>query len=237
MDKCKNNGNKIGKHSFFDNYIMDVFLFIATILSMIATATIVCIMCKHVKLKALVTGIAFQPIKGTDAILGIINENENCTCKTQWYTKTALALMIIGLIFFMLATTGKCRIFRGQLFSNMVTVMIFFLDVDQYFPIKLCKTMGSIHVFKSFGDLTPDQITLERKLLRDVVKIDWKEVLMTLNGTIIHLPTSVIMLLGDKFRLRCIMGKKALLLHITLRQGTSWYALDSKEYLLPPLLV
>ena len=57
---------------------------------------------------------------------------------------------------------------------------------------------------------------------------------MTLNGAIIHLPTLVIIPLRDKFRLRCIMRKRSLLLHVMLRQGTSWYALDSKEYLLPP---
>ena len=31
-----------------------------------------------------------------------------------------------------------------------------------------------------------------------------------------------------------MMSKRSLLLHIMLRQGTSWYALDSIEYLLPP---
>ena len=201
---------------------------------MIATAVIVCIVCKHAKLKALLTGFAFQPIKGTNAIFGSINENENCTCKAQWYIIVALALMIMGLILFILVTTRKCRIFRGQLFSNTVTVLLFFSDVDQYVPIKLCKTMGSIHLFKMLGHLTPDQITFKGKLLWDVVKIDQKEVLMTLNGTIIHLPTSVIIPLRDKFRLRCIMTKRSLLLHIMLRQGTLWYALNSKEYLLPP---
>ena len=108
--------------------------------------------------------------------------------------------------------------------------------LKQYVPVKLCKTVGSIHLFKIFGQLTPDQIILERKLLWDVVKIDWKEVFMTLNGTIIHLPTLVIIPLRDKFRLRHIMRKRSLLLHVMLRQGTSWYALDSKEYLLPTTL-
>ena len=146
----------------------------------------------------------------------------------------ALALIIIGLILFILATTRKCRIFRGQLFSNTVTVMLFLSDVNQYVPIKLCKTVGSIHFFKIFEHLTPDQITLERNLLVDVEKIDWKEVFMTLGRIIIHLPTLVIISLRDKLRLRCIMRKRSLLLHVMLRQGTSWYALDSKEYLLPP---
>ena len=199
---------------------------------MIATTAIVCIICKHAKLKALLTGIVFQPIKQTDAISG--NENEHCKCTAQWYTIASLASMIIGLIIFILATTGKCRIFKGKLFSNTVTVLLFFPDVKQYVLVKLCKTAGSIHLFKIFGQLTPDQITLERKLLWDVVEIEWKGVFMTLNATLIHLPTLVIIPLRDTFRFRCIIRKRSLLLHVMLRQETSWYALDSKEYLLPP---
>ena len=102
-------------------------------------------------------------------------------------------------------------------------------------PVKLCKTAGSIHLFKSIGHLTPAQITLKRRLLWDVVQIDWKEVLMTLNGNMVHLPTSVIIPVRDKLRLRHIIRKSSLLLNIMLNQGTSCYALDSKEYLLPPL--
>ena len=127
---------------------MDIFLFIAAILSMTATATILHIICRQAKLKALVTGIASQPIKGTDAIFSSINDSENCTCKAQWYTIASLALMIIGLTFFILATTRKCRIFRGHLLTNAVMVMLFFSDVDKYVLVKLCKTGGSIHLFK-----------------------------------------------------------------------------------------
>ena len=82
--------------------------------------------------------------------------------------------------------------------------------------------------------ITQHQITLERKLLWDVVQIDSKEVLMTMNGNMIHLPTSVIIPLRDKFMFRCFMRKRSLLLHIMLKQVTLWYVLDSKGYLLPP---
>ena len=37
---------------------MDIFLFAASILSMLATAVIVYLVCKHTKLEALLTGIA-----------------------------------------------------------------------------------------------------------------------------------------------------------------------------------
>ena len=105
----------------------------------------------------------------------------------------ALTLIIIGLIFFILETTRKCRIFRGHLFSNTVMVMLFFSDVEHYVLV--------IQLFKIIGHLTPAQITLKRRLLWDKVQIDWKEVLMTLNGNMIHLPTLVVITMRDKFRL------------------------------------
>ena len=112
--------------------------------------------------------------------------------------------------------------------------MLFFSDVKQYIPVKLCKTGGSIHLFQIYGQLTSNQITLERNFLWDVFKIKWEEVFLTLNGAIVQLTTSVKIPLRDKFRLRHMISKRSLLLHVILRQRTSWYALDNIEYLLPP---
>ena len=92
-----------------------------------------------------------------------------------------------------------------------------------------------LHEAFIYGQLSPDKITLERKFVWDIVRIDWKEVFVTLNGTIIQLPISVKIPLRDKYRLRCIMKKGSLLLHVMMRQGMSLYALDNIEYLLPPL--
>ena len=137
--------NKNTKHSFFGNIIMDVFLFIATILSMIATAAIIHLVCRHTKLKPLLAGITFQPVKQTEAIFGNGKEQQNCAA--QWYTIAALTLMIIGLTIYVLVTTQKCTTFRRRLYSNTVTVMLFFSDIKQYVPVKLCKTMGGIRLF------------------------------------------------------------------------------------------
>ena len=60
---------------------MDIFLFISAILSMITTAAIVHIVCKHAKMKALITGIAFQQTKGTDVIFGSISNSKNLHAK------------------------------------------------------------------------------------------------------------------------------------------------------------
>ena len=67
------------KHSFFNNIIMDIFLFIAAIISLLATTVIIYLVCKHTKLKALVTEIAFHPIKQTVALLNKENILQKCT--------------------------------------------------------------------------------------------------------------------------------------------------------------
>ena len=228
LDKSQNGNNR---KSFFNNIIMDIFLFIEAILSMLATAAIVHLVCKHTKLKALVTGITFQPIKQTEALIDKESITQNCTA--QWYTITALTLMVISLIIYIFTTTQRCTIFKRKLYSNTVKVMLFFSDVKQYIPVKLCKTAGSIHLFQIYGQLTSNQITLERNFLWDFIKTEWGEVFLTLNGAIVQLPISVKVPLRDKYRLRHIMSKMSLLLHVMLRQGTSWYALDNIEYLLP----
>ena len=109
---------------------------------MLATAAIIHLVCRHTKLKALVTGITFQP-KTTEALIDKEDIIQNCTA--QWYTITALTLMVIGLTY--LQPHKRCTIFKRKLYSNTVTVMLFFSDIKQYIPLKLCKTAGSIHLF------------------------------------------------------------------------------------------
>ena len=112
--------------------------------------------------------------------------------------------------------------------------MLFFSDVKRYIPVKLYKSADSIHLFQIYGQLNSDQIVLEKKCLWDMIRIYWKEVFVTLNGTMVQMPKSVKVLFRDKYKLRTLMEKHSLLLHIMLKQGTSWYALDTIDYMLPP---
>ena len=115
--------------------------------------------------------------------------------------------MIVLLTIYICLTTQKCTIFKKRLYSNTVTVMLFFSDVKQYIPVTLCQTAGSIHLFQIYGQLVSDQITLERRYFWDVIRIDWREVFVTLNGAIIQMAISVKAPLGDKYRLRSLMRK------------------------------
>ena len=80
--------------------------------------------------------------------------------------------------------------------------MIFISDVQSFVPTKLCKTAGSIHLFKVIGTLKAENINLIKNYLWDTLEIDWKEVTVTLNGSKIDLPRVVIIKLQDKIKVR-----------------------------------
>ena len=200
---------------------------------MLVVVAIIHIICRHTKLKALLTGIVFQPVKETEAV---VTSQIKQHCTAQWYAIAALTVKTILLIVYICLTTQRCTIFKRRLYSNTVTNMLFFSDINQYIPVKLCKSVGSIHLFQIYGQLNSDQIVLEKNCLWNMIRINWKEVFMTLNSTIIQMPKSVKVPLRDKYRLRTLMEKHSLLLHIMLRQGTSWYTLDNTGFLLPPPL-
>ena len=173
------------KNEFFDNIAVDIFLFVAAIISMLAVTAIIHLVCRHVKLKTLLTGIAFQPVNQAEVV---VTQQTKEFCTAQWYAIAALTVLTILLIVYIYLSNQKCILFKRRLYSNTVTIMLFFSNVRQYVPVKLCKSAGSIHLFQIYGQLDSDQIILEKSCLWDLIKIDWKEVFVTLNGTIISMP-------------------------------------------------
>ena len=105
------------------------------------------------------------------------------------------------------------------MFSNAVKIMIFISDEQYYVSIKLCKTAGSIHLFKIIDMLKPKNIKLNRNYIWDTLEIDWKEVSVTFNDNKINLPRVVRIKLKDKIKIRCVMKNEPQLFIIILKQG------------------
>ena len=80
---------------------------------------------------------------------------------------------------------------RGCLFSNTVKIILYIFDVQYYVPLKLCKTAGSINLFRITGTLTSENVKLKWNYSWDITEIDWKEVKVTLNENKVNFPKSV----------------------------------------------
>ena len=73
----------------------------------------------------------------------------------------------------------------------MVKITLFISDLQYYLPVKLCRTAGSIHLFKITGKLTIDKIRLNKHYVWDILEIDGSGIKETFNGKVINLPKSI----------------------------------------------
>ena len=91
--------------------------------------------------------------------VGAVTQKEiNTECKTLNYI--SLVLPILGLVMVAILYYRKSKLYRGCMFSNAVKIIIYILDVQYYVLIKLCETIGSIHLFKILGMQKPENIKL-----------------------------------------------------------------------------
>ena len=126
------------------------------------------------------------------SVKALIEDKENCSKYEYWIKIMWLRLILLGIIFLIIEMVQKISIFRNHQYSNTIKALIFISNIKFYVPIKLCKTMGSVHLFKLTGSLQKEDIMLHRIKVWDILEIDWKNATLMVNGNVINLPGSVI---------------------------------------------
>ena len=98
FDLNKRHGNTAlitNKNFFSDNYVIDVFLFIAAIISLLATSLTIYLLCKHKKLRILIASLVLQQVKE----VGTVTQKEIITeCKILTYISLALTILGIAMV-------------------------------------------------------------------------------------------------------------------------------------------
>ena len=169
---------------------------------------------KGAKMQALITNLAMQK-----NVKVLTEEKENCPNYEYWIIITWLTLILLAIIFLIIEKVHKMPIFRKHQSSNTIKVLIFISNIKSYVPVKLCRTTGSIHLFKLMGSLQKEDIMLHRNKVWHILEIDWKDVTLMVNGNVINLPGSVTVPFHVKFKIRQMIRSKPLLLHLMLKQG------------------
>ena len=216
--------NNSNKNFFSNNYIVDIFVFTSSIISLISTTLVIYLFCKHKHIRTLVASLILHKIKEVEASSS--SKETNSKCKTLAYI--GIILTVLSLIIVTFLHYRKSRLCKGYKFSNVVKIMLFISDIQIYVPIKLCKTAGSIHLFKIKGTLKTGNIKLNKNYLWDTLEIDWKEVTVTFNDNKIELPRIVAIRIWDKIKVRRLMTREPLIFHVMIRQGITWFNLETE---------
>ena len=172
------------------------------------------LLCKHKKLQTLIDSLVLPQIKqvGTEVTQKAINSE----CRTLAYI--GIILTILSLAMVTILHYRKSKFCGVCTLSNAVKIMVFISDVQNYIPIQLCKTAGSIHLFKITGTLNAENIKLNKNYIWNTLEINWKEVTVTFNENKINLPRVVTIKLQDKIKLRCLVNRQPLHFQLMLKQ-------------------
>ena len=197
--------NSSNKNFFSNNFTVDIFVFISSKMSLISTTVVIYLFCKHIR--TLVASLILHKIKEVEARSS--SEETNSKCKTLGYI--GIILTVLSLIIVTCLHYRKSRLCKGYKFSNAVKIMLFISNVQNYVPIKLCKTAGSIHLFKIKVTLKSGNIKLNKNYLWDTLEIDWKEVTLTFNDNKIELPRIVAIRIQDKIKVGRLMNREPLI--------------------------
>ena len=169
--------------NFFLNQIVNIFTFTSSIISII-TMLVIYLFCKHKHIRTIVASLKLHKAKEVEAKL--TTETNNPECGTLAYIGMTLTMLSMAVVIFL--HYRKSKFCRGYKFSNIGKIVLFISDVQNYIPIKLCKTSGSLHLFKIKGTLKPEYIKLNRNYLWDTLEINWNGINLLFNGNEIDLP-------------------------------------------------
>ena len=91
----------------------------------------------------------------------------------------------------------------------------------------LCKTLGSLQLFKIIDILTSEDVRLNKNYLWDTIGINWDKIKLSFSSNEIELPKLVMIKIQDKIRVRRMMSREMQNFHIMVRQGMMWYNLET----------
>ena len=190
--------------NFFLNKIVSIFTLTSSIISIITITLVIYLFCKHKHIRTIVASLLLYRAKVVEARTPTkIDDSE---CGTLAYIGIALTLFSMAIV--ILLHYRKSKICRGHRFSNVVKIVLFISDVQHYIPIKLCKTSGSLHLFKITGTLTSEDIKLNKNYLWNTLEINWDKIKLSFNSNEIKLPKLVTIKIQDKIRIRRMMSRE-----------------------------
>ena len=125
---------------------------------------VIYLFCKHKHIRTIIASLILYRAKEVEANTKLNTEVNDSECSTLAYIGVALTLLSMATVIFL--QFRKSKLCTGHRFSNVVKIVLFISDVQNYILIKLCKTSGSIDLFIMQGTLKPGDIKLKRHYLK-----------------------------------------------------------------------
>ena len=119
----------------FSSHIVNIFLFTSSIISIITITLVIYLFCKHKHIRTIIASLILHKIKEVEANSNPNPETNNYECETLAYV--GIILTVLSMIIVIFLHYRKSRLSRGYRFSNVMKIVLFISDVQNYIPINL----------------------------------------------------------------------------------------------------
>ena len=228
------------KDSFLYSFILHIYLFIGSTISVILILPHIIQCIKHKKLRSLVTAVSLyqqssnlaveaKPIPAPLTAVDIPTHNmTKLVCHDPWVSVIMTILTVVGIIVYMYRSCKHVTLMKGLRFACICHVHLVISNTTRYTTIKIGHYVGSPFSFHYSHKLTTDQITMQKEILWDHLHIKWGKLKIKYKDNLIMLRQHITVPLVDKVRLRTIMSKPYNTMFM-VRQGDTWYNLSQMD--------
>ena len=173
---------------FINSFLVDMLIFIATILTVFLIFVILYIITGQSKLKALVTTLALQRIRAMEAL----DTNRQAQSCNSGLLKILMIINLVIVVLLLLSKIKKSAFFWRQPFSITVKIKLFLADTNSYVSLDLNQLARYTHLNKLTGELSLENVILKKNWIWDVLEIKWEAIPIVLNDKEVHLPTMLL---------------------------------------------
>ena len=118
--------NNSNKNFFSNNYIVDIFIFISSILSLVSMMLVIYLFCKHKHIRTLVASLVLHKIKEVEAN----PRSEQTDSGYGTLTYVGIILTVLSMIIVIFLHYRKPRLCKGYRFLNAIKIMLFISDIQ-----------------------------------------------------------------------------------------------------------
>ena len=209
-----------------------VLAILAAVVSLALGLVLVLFVLKHFKLQSLVASLTListpkiVEVWAADPIPTVI-------CSNPYLTILATIVTVVVSVMWICSHCRQLTWLCGYKYSRACTIYIFLYNCHFYVPLKIKHLAGHMQMYCIENPIPTTSLSYHKHCLWDSFVVDWKQMKMYVNGTPVHLPSSLTMPLRDKIKTRRMMTKDTLDLQFMIKQGTNWYNLTERQQ--PPI--
>ena len=234
ISQIKNMINENHEERFLSEHYSEIFATTSLVVTILNTILLFKVFKDHRRLKTLTATLSMLKTAHAAAFLGQTTTQTplpNPTpvlCYDPIISGLLTCLSTLSVAIIIWQQWKNRNLCRGYIYGNVLDVKLVIGETTSYIPLNLRKIAGQRHKIRINALPHPTQVKLVRNCVWDTLTIDWQDVELTNDGDPIDLPSTIVVPLRAKFKIREMLNTPYHL-NMALCRENAWYDLSANS--------